>query len=301
MRILILSDLHLEFGNPYSPPSPDLYDTVVLAGDIHRPGTRGIQWARDTFSGKPVVYVPGNHEFYGQEMGAQLQAMRDAAAGSNVHVLDCDRIAIEGVLFLGAILWTDFALTIVQQDGSRASDVGRALATARMRLNDFREISVRTRVPWSRGQRQDLTADFPLTPEDTLAMHAVARDWIDRQLHRQFAGPTVVVTHHAPAQGSVAQRYAGDWLTPAFVSELPSGMFGVAQLWIHGHTHTALDYGQLGTRVVSNPRGYREQDSSFENHLFNGAMIIDVVGVASGFTIRRSHAWHDCDGGRRGN
>lgn len=46
---------------------------------------------------------------------------------------------------------------------------------------------------------------------------------------------TVVVTHHAPAAGSVAERYAADWLTPAFVSDLPDGFFEIPALWVHGH------------------------------------------------------------------
>lgn len=61
-KIRVFSDLHLEFQD-WVPPSSDA-DTVVLAGDIHI-GLLGVEWARRTFPLCPVVYVPGNHEFYG--------------------------------------------------------------------------------------------------------------------------------------------------------------------------------------------------------------------------------------------
>ena len=107
-------------------------------------------------------------------------------------------------------------------------------------------------------------------------MHWIDRDWLRRQLAQPFDGSTVVVTHHAPSIGSVAERYAADWLTPAFVSHLPDEFFAVPTLWVHGHTHTGFDYLRGRCRVVSNPRGYRLRDSSFENHVFDPALVIGV-------------------------
>lgn len=131
-RLLILSDLHLEFG-AFSPPAPDLYDVAVLAGDI-APGPKAVHWARrdTTFAGKPVVFVPGNHEFYGSERIRTLELLREHAAGSNVHLLDRDEVVIQDVRFLGATLWTDFAL-----DVGRGTDVVRAMRNATRGLNDF--------------------------------------------------------------------------------------------------------------------------------------------------------------------
>jgi predicted phosphodiesterase len=52
MKLLILSDLHLEF-HPMRVPSGD-FDAVVLAGDIQAPGRRGVAWAaaEPAFAGK---------------------------------------------------------------------------------------------------------------------------------------------------------------------------------------------------------------------------------------------------------
>jgi hypothetical protein len=80
MKIRVLSDLHLEFQD-WVPPKSDA-DIVVLAGDIHV-GIRGIEWARRSFPLLPVV---------------------------EVDVLDGRGAIVGGVRFLGATLWTDFAL-----------------------------------------------------------------------------------------------------------------------------------------------------------------------------------------------
>ena len=63
MRIRVLSDLHREFGH-VELPEVDA-DIVVLAGDTDR-GVRGVRWAIARFSPTPVLYIAGNHEFYGE-------------------------------------------------------------------------------------------------------------------------------------------------------------------------------------------------------------------------------------------
>jgi hypothetical protein len=106
MRLRVFSDLHLEFER-FDPPAVDA-DVVVLAGDI---GTRthGLTWALQTFD-VPVVYVPGNHEFYGGATPHLVHKLKAMAAGTHVHVLDEDAVVIGGVRFLGATMWTDFQL-----------------------------------------------------------------------------------------------------------------------------------------------------------------------------------------------
>lgn len=275
VKLLVLSDIHLELGTSLTLPQNLEYDVVVLAGDIHSPGRKAVHWAQreSTFGGRPVFLVPGNHEFYGREMLAELTEMRKAAEGSNVHVLDRDELVVEGVRFLGCMLWTDFQLPIREDDGSMVVDVSRALEAANRHMNDFRLIELEAPMKSHTRGRQLRRL---LRAEDTLAMHWVDRDWLRRTLAESFDGPSVVVTHHAPASGSVAERYAADWLTPAFVSDLPDALFEVPALWVHGHTHAPFDYRRGACRVVSNPRGYRRRDSSFENPRFDAGFIVEV-------------------------
>lgn len=107
-RLLVLSDLHVEFA-PFVPDATVLQgvDAVVLAGDIHQ-GTRGIEWARKTFSSLPVIYVAGNHEFYGHHWDRLLDELRAAAELWDVHFLENDAVSLGGVRFLGCTLWSDF-------------------------------------------------------------------------------------------------------------------------------------------------------------------------------------------------
>ena len=54
MKLHILSDLHVEFGDFVIPDVGA--DLIILAGDSHV-GTRGVRWALDQKIGVPVIYV----------------------------------------------------------------------------------------------------------------------------------------------------------------------------------------------------------------------------------------------------
>jgi len=232
MKIHILGDLHNEF-EPFKPPETDA-DLVILAGDTDI-GTKGIDWAKDAFAGKPVLYVPGNHEYYG-EVYQQLRAkMQEAAAGSNVHILDCGKFEQDGVVFLGATLWTDFNLFGYQH---------LAMLHAQNNMNDFARI-------------RTLPACKSFKPQDTLESHIEEKSWLEKELKAAAGKKVVVVTHHLPSLQSVPRLRKNDPLTPAFASRLDELVAGSgAVLWVHGHTHTACDYRIGETRVVCNPRGY---------------------------------------------
>ena len=81
MRIQFASDLHLEFFESRFPEfrgvEPTDSDVLVLAGDIAKGS--GVF---DLFGNWhcPVVYVPGNHEFYGGALQPVLDEILDRAA-----------------------------------------------------------------------------------------------------------------------------------------------------------------------------------------------------------------------------
>ena len=241
MRIRVLSDLHLEAA-PFDPPAAPA-DVVVLAGDIHN-GAAGVEWAKARFAA-PVLYVAGNHEPYDGEFHATQAALREAATGSRVQILDCSETVIGGVRFLGCTLWTDFAL---------CGEAGRKLAHREVRR-------LADRLPRRSAGRTGRSRS-PIRP----ALHAAHRAWLTSRLLRPFAGVTVVITHHVPHPGSIAPKFANHPLNPAFVSNLEN-LMGRAQLWIHGHTHRAFDYTVRGTRVVCNPRGYADEETGFRADL----------------------------------
>ena len=72
MILNILSDLHLSRGALPIPENDA--DAVVLAGDIARP-SEAVSWA-SRFA-KPVLYLPGNHEFYGGGIAGTVEEWTD--------------------------------------------------------------------------------------------------------------------------------------------------------------------------------------------------------------------------------
>lgn len=228
------SDLHLEFS-PFSPPELDV-DVIILAGDI-APKLNGLRFASTLTARAQVVYVLGNHEFYGTH--TQLVQKLRAQAPSGVHVLENDEAVIGGVRFLGCTLWTDFDLT---------GDAVRAQAAAASSMNDY----VRIR-----------SAEFGfkrLRPVHTYRKHLVSRTWLESKLKEPFAGPTVVITHHAPSLMSIPEHERTDPIVACYASALDDLVSrSGAALWVHGHTHRNVEYTIGDTRILTNQRGYSDE------------------------------------------
>jgi predicted phosphodiesterase len=107
MKIQILSDLHQEFGQ-----KDFIYnkaDLIIIAGDLDV-RTRGIEWLLNTITSIPIIYILGNHEYYGGSYPATLLKIKQKALGTNVHVLENECVDIDGIRFHGATMWTDFSL-----------------------------------------------------------------------------------------------------------------------------------------------------------------------------------------------
>jgi Icc-related predicted phosphoesterase len=247
MKLHILSDIHTEFAEFSSPDTGA--DVVILAGDIGV-GLDGIEWAASQFPKDPVIYVPGNHEYYGHDITLIDELVKQSP--SNIHVLNNDKVVLNGVQFLGSTLWTDFKL-------HGEGEAWFARQRAKRLIEDFTSIR-------NGGRR--------FTPEDSAELHEASKTWLLSELKRRFDGKTVVVTHHLPARSSVAKQYANDPLNPAFASRLEDAIEKYRpELWIHGHTHVPCDYEIFDTRVVCNPRGYPGEG---QRRNFNAALVIVV-------------------------
>ncbi|NEX23740.1 phosphoesterase [Thiorhodococcus mannitoliphagus] len=243
MKIQILSDLHREFDRTArrgpalrldAIPDSDA-DVIVLAGDVDT-GLTGLHWAIAEAArlARPILYVFGNHEYYGQAMPRLLEKGRTLVTGTGVHLLEKDAAVIDGVRFLGCTLWTDFALQ---------GDTLRAVTDAASQMSDFRRIRV------SPHYRR-------LTPLDLMAIHRDSVVWLRQRLAEPRPPPTVVITHHAPSPRSLPPGSAEDPLSPAYASDLETLMDPGPALWIHGHLHRRADYRVKDTRVLCNARGY---------------------------------------------
>jgi len=253
VKLNVLSDLHLSLG-ALAIPENDA-DAVVLAGDVARP-REALAWASGF--AKPVLYVPGNHEFYGGSIAGTVDELKRRCTGTNVRVLDNDEVIVEGVRFLGTTLWTDFMLF------GKGEKRATAMQEAQRYMRDFSRIRI----------GEPVEALF--TPAASAALFKLHATWLEYKLAEPYAGPTVVITHHAPSRKSIHPRFADSLMNACFVSDAERLLDGSrARLWIHGHTHDSFDYFVNGTRVLCNPRGYAKHGVN-ENPLFDANLLVEI-------------------------
>lgn len=253
MKIISFSDLHLEFGTKFLPPSTSDADLMILSGDIivfsnYKPLDNFLKHWK-----KSVIYVAGNHEYYSckpiSEENERFKAWL-SENHKNVHFLNNESVEIDGVNFFGGTMWTDF------NGGNKIS-----MEHAFRNMNDYRRIYT---TPVNR-----------LEPSDTIKLHNEFAEKLISWLKKELIGERVIVTHHAPTINPVT-KYGNSPLMPAFNSldMLPIIEKYKPKLWFYGHTHEC-DYHMIGkTRIISNQLGY-PMDGKFECAGFDkaGALI----------------------------
>lgn len=243
MRLQIISDLHMEFGridSLYEKMCECKSDVLVLAGDIS--SSNEIFETLNTIQhdcGKPIIFVIGNHEYYGRSrknLDIEMMTMKDV--NPNIHILIEDSVQIGDVCFIGSTGWWD---------GSG----GHIGMTVKHGLNDFRYI-------------YDLMDEGNL---DGIVWGRKSKTFLSNKLFKMRAEEKktklCVITHHFPHHRSINPRYAGSPLNACFYNAW-EWMFERyhPELWIHGHTHDSFDYiVEDKSRVVCNPQGYPSQHS----------------------------------------
>lgn len=263
MRLMVISDLHLEFGPfRFAEPMPE-FDVAVFAGDVHKPITAALEWLVEQREAGPlrdreIVYVAGNHEFYKSEMKSSLATGSELADKVGIHLLHRRTVIIGQVRFIGCTLWTDYRL--LQHPKA-------AMVYAGQELNDHRLIRY----------REESGHYSRFMPWHAAAEHRLDLEFIRSELAKPHAGPTVVATHHAPHPQSIQDRHLGSPLSPAFVSDL-SWLIAEFQpeLWIHGHDHGSHDYTVGSTRVFANQAGYPSRNGDRENPGFDPVCVVEV-------------------------
>ncbi|MBN8558861.1 MAG: metallophosphoesterase [Proteobacteria bacterium] len=252
MRIQLLSDLHLERQPDFAPrPAPGA-DVLVLAGDIgsyqrgsalSARGDEDFGLARFAHWPVPVLVVPGNHEYDALDFDATHARLRACCERLGLLWLEREARVLGGVRFIGTTLWTDFEALAPGGPGVSAAAQRTARDKAMRAANYHLRIAATTR------------DGAPFLAEQVRAQALICQQWLRAALAEPFAGPTVVVTHFAPSLRSHDPRYGLTPGTAGFCNALDE-LLPLADLWLHGHLHCAVDYRAGRCRVWANPLGY---------------------------------------------
>jgi predicted phosphodiesterase len=247
MKILLLSDLHIEFTNNEYPTPQVECDVIVLAGDIGV-GLNGIKLANkwNNELNIPIIIINGNHEYYGNKLSYYDEYGHDFFTGQhirqlcccnkNVHFLENNSVIIDGVRFLGCTLWTDFRTDNNLEQSEEMREAKEFMSDYRVCYYESRKL---------------------LTPQHTLEMHYKSKNWLNKELKKPFNGKTVVVTHHSPILvGNYTDKNGGFCnRMDAFIKNHNQSI----SAWFFGHTHFCTELDVHGVRVVSNQCGYPKE------------------------------------------
>ena len=235
------SDLH-----GYSPDfkrDSDSEEICILAGDVTEFGKKGVALVKILkdmcLRFKEVIFVPGNHEYYGTNIGTLESKVRLLMKDTlNFTLLqDAEYIERDGVRIIGATMWSDTSTIEFE---------------AMFKMNDYKYIRFGPlREPWR----------SKLKPGNTTGLHRAAVYAINKAI-KEYSGECIVVTHHAPSYKSIDPRFEGDSINPAYYTELELDQWPT--YWIHGHIHIASDYDHNGCNVLCNPGGYQSEYTNFE-------------------------------------
>jgi hypothetical protein len=284
VNIQLLSDLHLE-SNPHfkALPTPGA-DLLVLAGDIgsYQPGSLLAELLHDEDFGlarfsplpvaqggagwpTPVLFLPGNHEYDGQDFDATHARLRETCERLGLVWLERQTVVLQGLRFVGCTLWTDF--DALSADRAQAGEItlGEQL---KAREKAFRAAN------FYLSKNHAFQQGRPMLAEAVRAQGLQSQAWLRQALAAPFEGPTVVVTHFAPSLQSADPRYGLAPGTAGFCNALDD-LLGQAQLWLHGHLHCPSDYVKNACRVVANPLGYARKG---EQDGFRPDLLINIGG-----------------------
>lgn len=242
-KLRLLSDLHMEsFKFNYEYCGEDI---LVLAGDINS-RTQHDQLLDSIPTTVQVIMVAGNHEYYGTSLKAQnnyLQSLENKY--QNFKFLNNSTFVYNDIYFYGGMMCSDFKIYGIAQQ-----ILGEIVAEKS--INDFRYIK-----NWSIQAHKE---QFNLFEKG-----------LGEFLNLPDDSKRVVISHFCPSYGSISTHFNNHPLNGYFVSDMEKYM-GTIQYWFHGHTHSSFDYMKGDTRVVTNPKGYGQENSNFNNKL-----IIDLT------------------------
>lgn len=253
MKLRILSDIHKEFFNKCSFDNycsifstDSVYDYLIIAGDLnvdsHKSTLDDIYYLTET----PIIFVPGNHDFWGGSYHTKNKVMSDQLDCEYIHYLNNSSFEDGNYMFIGTTLWWS------DKPSANVSMYIKGMAD----YHKIKEMYMgeETGYDWGREAYTFL--------EESLKY---------AQAHKLIP---VVITHNAPSYKSVCDKYKRSPMNIFFANNYDDLIKKYKpKLWVHGHMHNSFKYKIGDTLVVCNPYGYHQYE---ENPEFKANMLINV-------------------------
>lgn len=214
----LISDIHLEFEPTYR--LNRVGEILIIAGDLGKVTNKSYQAFLADVSERydHVILVAGNHDYYGTSIEeGELKIRNIVKQYPNIKYLQCNKVVINNIEFLGCTLWSQPAVDYWETNDG----------------NSIKEFSL----------------------DDYHALHQTHRDWLETELNQSSPYKRVVITHHLPSYRCIDPKYTNLVVNSFFASELDY-LVPKANLWLAGHTHTNNAILIDNTYVFINPKGY---------------------------------------------
>ena len=244
MKLRLASDLHLErtsdmhYIDSLIPHMPDdLETTLVLLGDIHVGTGARIYIDEMAKRFKYVIYIFGNHEFYGYNFYTLREKFHDKTSHiPNLFVLENDSVILDGQKFVGCTLWTD---------GDKENPF--SMRSVEKKIHDYYLIE---------GMDGKI-----LRIIETIAAHKTSLAYLREEVDEA----TVVLTHHVPLFNVLCDpMYKNSQIQGGFESDLAELILDLQpKYWLYGHNHYNIGVTDIGnTKLVSNQACYLHEPMS---------------------------------------
>lgn len=252
MKVSIFSDLHTEFDKKinegmfeYAGANSDI---VLLCGDIVDATKYYNLAVIRAFipSHVPVLFVPGNHEFYhATHIKKQRQLMRKICKRTGIVYMDRKTFEFHGHLFIGATGWADLKSYAEKEPlESRAKNVHFGITDFHFN-NDW---SVERMVENGKQDKKFINSAITTAEQSKLV--------------------PFVMTHFPPLEILGNLDFDYNEVSSYFVNEWPEVAFRGAY-WAFGHVHGENKQQRIcNTMFISNMKGYpSEREETFDPYM----------------------------------
>jgi len=248
MKIKLISDLHVDcqadkgVGLLKDIPADDGHDLLIIAGDLCEVQNLDLfydTWETLSLKFKKIMYVTGNHEYWGGNPWTVDQTIDEVLEEFNnvVRLKVGESHLINGQRFIGGTMW--FPDTGQKYEQKNFSDF--------MMIDNFRSYVFK--------ENEKFVKMFE--------KHGVAQR------------NDVVVTHHLPSHQLVDKMYKGFPDNQFFVCEMMEHIQRVQPVaWLYGHTHKQTNRIINRTWFVANPFGYPREST---NMFFDEKLVLEII------------------------